>query len=191
MSVRSISAVVAGFIFLSLTLFYVVVNNYLGKVEASYTAHSNYSKIQSNLQQLLGAGLMFNSARGVRLINSEDNRALKTMQEAVVQMQSVAENIKAVDRNLYDQIYSNYNNFLTSANELIEIAKVEKMPEDKTKKALANWRSLKFPLEEQLAFISKEQTKVNVEFSNRIQSVKNGTIVLTLILTAVVFAGFW
>ncbi len=184
LSLRVTAFLVILLVLLALAVLYLIASNGLKSLEGSYHESAQVAQTQSSIQKLIGGGLLFNSARGVRFANPGDDRALNTMHQGYEEASEQAAALAALDPALFSQVEESWKRFEQQAASLLAAAVAGPMRSEQMPPMLAAWRDLKFPLEEKLEGVEAQLVEITARYEAQMQRTSR-TIVLTVVLAAV------
>ncbi|MDX2504495.1 MAG: methyl-accepting chemotaxis protein [Gammaproteobacteria bacterium] len=175
---------VVGFIWLCWT-------TYLSMLEINDKYYISYDigQQESALHGINIGGLLFNSSSGVVFMNNSD-KAKQTMQAAIKKVTASINRLKELNIELYQQLSSEYTDFIKTANELTQKVRTESLTQDDLKKRLKAWRALKFKTLSITGSVKQLSDKTNQEYElllkNSITSFVIKGALLTLVIVSLV-----
>lgn len=188
LSFRRMSAVVVVLIALALLGLFLLIQGGLKELDRSYHQSAHAGQVQATVQRLLGAGLLHNSARGVRFANPDDDRALKTMAEGHTEAIRQAGLLRQDAPTLFTALEPQWANFEQTAAQVQADAQEGAMSAELMREMLAAWRDLKFPLEARLETMDIEILGITQGFEDRLRDI-NARIMLAIPATALAIIG--
>ncbi len=167
-----------GFILIGILI--VALNTYLalGNIKNQYYISHHVANQKSEIKSLVIGGLLYNSASGVVLQNPNSKKAKKTMEIGLNKTYSAMENIKKLNKNIYNQLNNEFQIFFKYSMSMVEKAKKgEPFSKKDMKLNLQKWRSLKFKTLPIMKKIEKEMILSNKNFSELLKnSIRNFSI---------------
>ncbi|MGE4295989.1 MAG: HAMP domain-containing protein, partial [Campylobacterales bacterium] len=188
LSVKNTNLSVIALVAAALLGLYLISSSGMKTLGQTYHESAQASQVQATLQHLLGAGLLYNSARGVRYITPTDDRALKTMQQARDEALARMAHLQKIDPVFYRQIQEIWLGYEQAVSELLTLAQAGPMPEGPMRAALAKWRDLKFPLEDRLKAVEAEQKRLSALFEQEMNATAAAVVAAELAAGALIIA---
>ncbi len=188
LSIRRMNELVGVLVLLAFAGLFLLVRSGLNEIEQTYYQSAQAGQTQAALQRLLGAGLLHNSARGVRFANPGDERALQTMTEALAKATAEADLLHQHAPTLFASVQPNWATFARTAATVESAARQGPMPQELMREMLASWRGLKFPLEERLAEVDTKIAAITQNFETQMAQIKSRIITAVPIAAAIIMA---
>ncbi len=190
LSIRRISYAVVVLVLLAFLGLFMLVYSGLKDIERTYHQSAQAGQVQSTLQRLIGAGLLHNSARGVRFTNPTDDRALQTMGEALEEARKQIHLLRQHGPAIFTSVQAQWTAFEQAAGKVQTSAKAGPMPQTLMGQMLAAWRDLKFPLEERLTQLDAEILSITHEFETQMAQIISRIVMAVLVAAIVITALF-
>lgn len=156
LSVRRINQFVMAVVVLAFAGLFLLVYSGLADLDSAYQERAETSETQATVQRMIAAGLLFNSARGVRLANRADNQALAAMERALAAVNEQAGRMERNSPLLHQTLSGPIADFQRMAATVVTSAKAGPMQPEQMRQMLAVWRDLRIPLDEALEGLDDE-----------------------------------
>lgn len=187
-SIRSRMIALMGIVMLGIAAIFIFVYTKINLLDSNYEETQKVSKERLILNDIMIAGLLFNSSTGVIASNNNDAKAKETASEALASIDRLFSALKQESPKLAESIKGGYEDFVKKSTP-VKNAISAGTPLDKELLGgrLQGWRSLKADLEKCLEVKSKDATTLEGEFSSLISNSLKTVVFLLAVIAAVVF----
>lgn len=160
----------------------------LDTILAHYHQSTELSERQDGLNQIIVNGLLFNSATGVLKNSPTDERAKKTVHDAVSKLQSLQQEIATNYPELAKTLQEPFSVFLQKAHAITTVIdNAQTIDNAMIKKRLQAWRGLKFATQKELKTLKETLKQAEENFDALLTNCIYEAITLIMIALVITF----
>jgi methyl-accepting chemotaxis protein len=156
---------------------------------------THYNNIQeiadenNHLKSILVGGLLYNSAASVVFMEPNNKKALQSMKDGIVKVETFMEKLKTTNKQSYDSLYNDLKKMKEFAFKLY--TKVQQggiITEEERKTRLHQWQILKIKIFDLTEEAKNKNIEKNHEFNNYLTDTKN-LYIIEMLITGVIILG--